>query len=186
MHEKRDRAWNGQGPKDRVLAAWLADAFGTPTLVQQQAWPLIAEGRHVLIAAPTGSGKTLAALLPPVDRIIRAKRRGGAASAAKGVRILYVTPLKALNNDIRRHLFEFQEAWRRTAEELGEAWPGLAVGVRTGDTTQSTRASMLRNPPDVLVTTPESLYMLLTSRKARETLRTVETVIVDEIHDLAA
>lgn len=170
----------------RVLSAWFAEAFGQPTDVQKQAWPLVAEGRHVLISAPTGSGKTLAALLPGMDRVIRAKLADHAALAGKGVRILYVTPLKALNNDIRRHLFDFREEWARTAETLGEAWPELTVGVRTGDTTQSTRASMVRKPPDVLVTTPESLYMLLTSRKARDMLRTVETVIVDEIHDLAA
>jgi ATP-dependent Lhr-like helicase len=190
MQEKRDVAMDGQMdaqlPFHRVLADWFAGAFGEPTPVQQQAWPLIRAGRHVLISAPTGSGKTLAALLVPVDRVIRDKLAGGGPSSGNGVRILYVTPLKALNNDIRRHLFDFQEEWARTAAKLGEAWPGLTVGVRTGDTTQSTRASMIRRPPDVLVTTPESLYMLLTSRKARETLRTVETVVVDEIHDLAA
>jgi ATP-dependent Lhr-like helicase len=208
MHEQRDVAMDGrmdgQLPFHRVLADWFAGAFGEPTPVQQQAWPLIRAGRHVLISAPTGSGKTLAALFVPVDRVIRAKLAGGGAlsgnvgdassgkvssgraPSGKGVRILYVTPLKALNNDIRRHLFDFQEEWARTAVKLGEAWPGLTVGVRTGDTTQSTRASMIRRPPDLLVTTPESLYMLLTSHKARETLRTVETVVVDEIHDLAA
>ena len=174
----------GRLPFHRVLAAWFEETFGEPTMVQKQAWPLIAAGRHALISAPTGSGKTLAALLVPVDRVIRAKLEGRAA--AKGVRILYVTPLKALNNDIRKHLFDFQEEWAAVAARLGEAWSGLSVGVRTGDTDQSTRASMLRRPPDVLVTTPESLYMLLTSRRARETLRTVDTVIVDEIHDLAA
>jgi len=175
---------DGPLPFHRVLAEWFSAAFGQPTMVQRQAWPLIAEGRHVLISAPTGSGKTLAALLVPVDRVIRAKLAG--RPGEKGVRILYVTPLKALNNDIRKHLFDFREEWAAVADRLGEAWPGLSVGVRTGDTSQSTRASMLRRPPDVLVTTPESLYMLLTSRKARETLRTVDTVIVDEIHDLAA
>ena len=169
-----------------VLSTWFADKFGEATDVQKEAWPLVAKGAHTLIAAPTGSGKTLAAIMPLLDRLVREKLSGGWETAGRGVRILYVTPLKALNNDIRQHLFDFQEEWRHTADKMGVAWPDLTVGVRTGDTTQSTRASMLRKPPDVLVTTPESLYILLTSRRARETLRTVNHVVVDEIHDLAA
>jgi len=169
-----------------VLSAWFRDKFNEVTDVQKQAWPLIAAGAHTLIAAPTGSGKTLAALMPLLDRLVREKLDGDGEAAGRGVRILYVTPLKALNNDIRQHLFDYQHEWQRTAVGLGMPWPGVTVGVRTGDTTQSTRASMLRKPPDVLVTTPESLYLLLTSRKARETLRTVKHVVVDEIHDLAA
>jgi Lhr-like helicase len=169
-----------------VLAGWFKDKFGEATDVQRQAWPLISAGKHTLIAAPTGSGKTLAALMPLIDRLVQEKLNAGQAAAVRGVRILYVTPLKALNNDIREHLFDYQEVWRRRADESGAAWPGVTVGVRTGDTTQSTRASMLRRPPDVLVTTPESLYILLTSRRAREMLRTVGHVVVDEIHDLAA
>jgi ATP-dependent Lhr-like helicase len=172
-----------------VLAGWFKDKFGAATDVQRQAWPLIAAGKHTLIAAPTGSGKTLAALMPLIDRLVRDKLGGGEPvghAAQRGVRILYVTPLKALNNDIREHLFDYAEAWRRRADETGAAWPEITVGVRTGDTTQSTRASMLRRPPDVLVTTPESLYLLLTSRRSREILRTVRHVVVDEIHDLAS
>src|SRR5690606_22633651 len=136
---------------------------------------------------PTGSGKTLAALLPCIDRLLKAKEGGAEGhAAAKGVRVLYVTPLKALNNDIHHHLFQYIEEWKREAAALGVGWPGVTAAVRTGDTAASTRASMLRQPPDVLVTTPESLYILLTSPKARLILQTVEQVIVDEIHDVAA
>ncbi|MEF3306200.1 DEAD/DEAH box helicase [Paenibacillus sp. GYB003] len=168
-----------------VLEAWFRDKFGEPTDIQKRTWDPIANGENVLLAAPTGSGKTLSALLPCLNRI--ATRKGGYES--HGVRLLYVTPLKALNNDIHDHLLgfikELEPYGRRYEEETGKTWPGITAGVRTGDTTQSTRASMLRNPPDVLVTTPESLYILLASEKARQTLRTAETVIVDEIHDLA-
>jgi len=169
-----------------VLSAWFADRFGDPTDVQKRAWPLIAEGAHTLVAAPTGSGKTLAALLPLLDRLVREKLEGGRATAERGVRILYVTPLKALNNDIRRHLFDFLYEWRAAAERMGVPWPDIAVAVRTGDTTRGERAAMVRRPPDVLVTTPESLFILLTSRKARDILRAVRHVVADEIHDLAA
>ncbi|GIP38391.1 DEAD/DEAH box helicase [Paenibacillus sp. J31TS4] len=168
-----------------VLAAWFAQSFGQPTDVQLRAWSEIAGGHHTLIASPTGSGKTLAALLPCIDAVVTAKERA-AAERTTGVRLLYITPLKALNNDIHHHLFRFAEEWEAAAAELGADWPGVTIGVRTGDTSQSTRASMLRKPPDVLITTPESFYILLTSAKAREMLRSVRQVIVDEIHDLAA
>ncbi|SEC70863.1 DEAD/DEAH box helicase [Paenibacillus sp. GP183] len=172
-----------------VLGEWFTGRFHEPTDVQIQAWTQIGESAHTLISSPTGSGKTLAALLPCLDRI--AKLKISSSLAASGVKVLYVTPLKALNNDIHQHVFHFLEE----IEELGAQstlgaeethWPGITVGIRTGDTSQSTRASMLRQPPDLLVTTPESLYLLLTSPRAREMLRTVEQVIVDEIHDLAA
>ncbi len=165
-----------------LLAAWFGQTFGEPTEVQLRAWASIGAGAHTLIAAPTGSGKTLAALLPCLDRIVTGKEQDG---PARGVKLLYVTPLKALNNDIHHHVVGFIDQLERTAAEAGLPWPGLTVGVRTGDTAQSTRASMLRKPPDVLVTTPESLYILLTSLKGRDMLRTVRHVIVDEIHDLA-
>jgi ATP-dependent Lhr-like helicase len=170
-----------------VLARWFIDKFGHSTDVQNQAWPLILAGKHTLISAPTGSGKTLAALLPLLDIVLKEKLRAASATQGyeRGVRILYVTPLKALNNDIHQHLFDYIGEMGQIALQLGEQWPGVTVGIRTGDTSQSTRASMLRRPPDVLVTTPESLYILLTSLKARETLRSVRHVIVDEIHDLA-
>ncbi|AJY74637.1 DEAD/DEAH box helicase [Paenibacillus beijingensis] len=191
-------------PFHPVLAGWFTGRFGAPTDVQSRAWQAIAAGSHTLIAAPTGSGKTLAALLPCLDKVLRAKleaarqpgrKRGSAASAWKpGVRVLYITPLKALNNDIYEHIIGFVEEIARAAEAEaagagtadGTDWPGLTCAVRTGDTPQSRRAAMLRRPPDVLVTTPESLFIMLTSVKGRDMLQTVEHVIVDEIHDLAA
>ena len=166
-----------------VLANWFVRTFGEPTPVQREAWEAIRSGHHVLIAAPTGSGKTLAALLPCLDHCVKAK---SLPDAQPGVKIVYVTPLKALNNDIHHHIAAFAEAIDRLAGESGEPWPGLRAAVRTGDTTGSQRAAMLRRPPDVLVTTPESLYILLLSEKGRRMLRTAEKVIVDEIHDLAA
>ncbi|GAA3405586.1 DEAD/DEAH box helicase [Paenibacillus hodogayensis] len=168
-----------------VLGEWFRDKFGEPTDIQARTWEPVMSGRNVLLAAPTGSGKTLAGLLPCLNKIAFAK----SDAAQPGVRLLYVTPLKALNNDIHDHLLgfirELEPYGRRYAEETGKPWSAIGAGVRTGDTTQSTRASMLRHPPDVLVTTPESLYILLASEKARHTLTTVEQVIVDEIHDLA-
>jgi ATP-dependent helicase Lhr and Lhr-like helicase len=148
---------------------WFDDAFGTPTRAQELAWPAIAGGEHVLLSAPTGSGKTLAAFLWAIDRL------GGAPPADGGVRVLYVSPLKALSYDIERNL-------RAPLRGIGAE---VRVGVRTGDTPQRERAAMARKPPDILITTPESLYLILGSR-AREMLRTVETVIVDEIHAVAA
>ncbi|GIP36220.1 DEAD/DEAH box helicase [Paenibacillus sp. J2TS4] len=167
-----------------VLAGWFRQSFGEPTEVQRKAWKGVAAGCHTLIASPTGSGKTLAALLPCLDSLVQSKERP--AKAEPGVRVLYITPLKALNNDIHHHLFRFVEQLKQYSLELGEAWPDLKIGVRTGDTSQSTRTSMLRHPPDLLVTTPESFYLMMTSPKAREILKTVEKVIVDEIHSLAA
>lgn len=173
--------------QDPVIRGWFHQTFGLPTEVQRNAWPAIRTGQDVLIAAPTGSGKTLASILPWLDRIVRAKQVApGEQTWRAGVRLLYITPLKALNNDIHHHLFGFlaeMEAYAR-ANELD--WPGIRVGIRTGDTSQSTRASMIKHPPDILVTTPESLYLLLASEKARAMLQTVEQVIVDEIHQLAA
>lgn len=174
-------------PFHPVIRQWFSQSFGAPTDVQTRAWKSIIEGQHTLIAAPTGSGKTLAALLPCLHGIAagHSAESAGQTESRKGVKVLYVTPLKALNNDIHHHMFRFAAEMSAVAREMGAEWTELAVGVRTGDTTQSTRASMLRNPPHVLVTTPESLYLMVTSLKAREILRTVEQVIVDEIHDLA-
>ena len=146
--------------------AWFERAFSGPTPAQELAWPAIASGGHVLVQAPTGSGKTLAAFLLGIDRLN--------PSPGEGLRLLYVSPLKALNYDIERNL-------RGPLAGIGSA---LAVGVRTGDTPQRDRERMLRTPPDVLITTPESLYLLLTSR-GRELLKTVETVILDEVHAVA-
>ncbi|WP_159887187.1 DEAD/DEAH box helicase [Paenibacillus puerhi] len=181
---KREQDEHGFHP---ILWSWFTSRFGEPTDVQRQAWRRIGSGEHTLISSPTGSGKTLAALLPCLDRILRRKQTE-AAAYVPGVRTLVVTPLKALNNDIHHHLLQFLEEIQAVAVESGEpeGWSGISAAVRTGDTKQSTRASMLRTPPDVLVTTPESLYLLLTSPRSREILKTVEHVIVDEIHDLAA
>nr|WP_202887651.1 DEAD/DEAH box helicase [Cohnella zeiphila] len=162
-----------------VLAEWFTASFGDPTDVQTRAWPLIAAGRHTLIAAPTGSGKTLAALLPCLNRI------ASEPTAAAGVRVLYVTPLKALNNDIHHHVLGFVEELHALAAAGGRNWPGIRCAVRTGDTTSSQRSAMLKRPPDVLVTTPESLFLLLGSEKGRAMLATVRQTVVDEIHDLA-
>ena len=145
---------------------WFERAFDGPTPAQELAWPAIAAGGHVLVQAPTGSGKTLAAFLLGIDRLNE--------TPGEGLRLLYVSPLKALNYDIERNL-------RGPLAGLGSA---LTVGVRTGDTPQREREQMLRTPPDVLITTPESLFLLLTSR-GRELLKTVETVILDEVHAVA-
>ncbi|HKG03552.1 MAG TPA: DEAD/DEAH box helicase, partial [Conexibacter sp.] len=154
---------------------WFVRAFDAPTEAQAQAWPAIATGEHVLISAPTGSGKTLAAFLWALDRLA-AERTGEAASSdgERRTRLVYVSPLKALSYDIERNL-------RAPLQGIGA---DLRVAIRTGDTPQRERARMLREPPDVLITTPESLYLMLTSR-AREILRGAEWVIVDEIHAVA-
>src|SRR6187397_1283097 len=146
--------------------AWFEQASDGPTPAQERGWPAIALGGHVLIQAPTGSGKTLAAFLYGIDRLN--------PSPGEGLRLLYVSPLKALNYDIERNL----------RGPLAGLSSELRVGVRTGDTSQKERAAMLREPPDILITTPESLFLLLTSR-ARETLRGIDTVIVDEVHAVA-
>ncbi|MFF2479522.1 DEAD/DEAH box helicase [Paenibacillus sp. NPDC058071] len=169
-----------------AIKLWFERAFGQPTDVQRQAWKSIAEGSHTLIAAPTGSGKTLAALLPCIDRTVKEKLGEGGKSGKNGVRILYLTPLKALNNDIHDHLIKFIEQIDAVASQSDEQWPGIRCAVRTGDTPSSQRTAMLRKPPEVLVTTPESLFILLTSEKGRRLLETVEFAIVDEIHSLAA
>lgn len=167
-----------------ALAGWFRAKFGNPTDVQIRAWAGIATGSHTLIAAPTGSGKTLAALLPCLDRIIQEK--AAESKRVPGVRTLYITPLKALNNDIHHHAVGFIEELEQFAEAAQEKLVRVTAAVRTGDTSQSARAAMLRTPPDVLVTTPESLYLMMTSQKGRDILKTVRQVIVDEIHSLAA
>jgi ATP-dependent Lhr-like helicase len=149
---------------------WFARAFAGPTAVQEQAWPAIATGEHVLISAPTGSGKTLAAFLSSLDRLANTPREDGT-----GARVVYVSPLKALSYDVERNL---------QAPLIGIG-ADLKVAIRTGDTPQKERAQMLRTPPDVLITTPESLYLMVTSQ-ARDILRDVEAVIVDEIHAVAS
>ncbi len=168
-----------------AIAQWFRSSFGEETDVQRQAWRSIAAGEHTLIAAPTGSGKTLAALLPCLDSVVKSKL-SSVIQSQSGVRILYITPLKALNNDIFDHLIRFVEEIDAAAGAAELEWPGIRCAVRTGDTTSSQRAAMLRKPPEVLITTPESLYILLTSEKGRQLLQTAEYAIVDEIHQLAA
>ena len=143
---------------------WFAGTFDAPTPAQAKGWPAIASGKHTLIQAPTGSGKTLAAFLFALDR----------SRPGEGTQVLYVSPLKALNYDVERNL-------RGPLAGIGSK---LSVAVRTGDTPQSERARMQRHPPDILITTPESLFLILTSQ-AQEMLRTVETVICDEVHAVA-
>src|SRR5882672_8127440 len=162
-----------------VTARWFAEAFDAPTAAQLSGWASIHDGRHTLIAAPTGSGKTLAAFLTALDDLLQ---EGLSAPLPDEVRVVYVSPLKALSADIHKNLLEPQLGIASSAEALGLNAPRIASAVRTGDTSQAERASMLRRPPHILVTTPESLYLLLTAERSREMLRTVRTVIVDEIH----
>src|SRR5687768_4988504 len=163
-----------------LVARWFSEALGPPTRVQQRGWEAIRDGRHTLIAAPTGSGKTLAAFLTALDDLIREGLGGGALPDE--VRVVYVSPLKALSADIHKNLAEPRRGIRALAEHEGVNAPRITAAVRTGDTTQAERAAMLRTPPHILVTTPESLYLLLTSERSRQMLRTARTVIVDEIH----
>ena len=162
-----------------LVSRWFSETLGTPTSAQLRGWAAIREGRHTLIAAPTGSGKTLAAFLTAIDDLVQEGLRGPLPDE---VRVVYVSPLKALSADIHKNLAEPRRAIRQLAESTGLDAPRITAAVRTGDTTQSERAKMLKVPPHILVTTPESLYLLLTSARSREMLRTVRTVIVDEIH----
>ncbi len=156
---------------------WFRSTLGEPTRPQQLGWPAIAAGQNTLILAPTGSGKTLAAFLACLDSLWRLD------PLPRGVRVLYVSPLKALNNDIHRNLQAPLEGVAETARRMGQPLPVLVAAVRTGDTPASERQQMVRRPPHILITTPESLHLLLTSR-ARETLRGVTHCIIDEIHAL--
>ena len=165
-----------------ATARWFRESFARPTPPQVEGWPEIAAGKSTLILAPTGSGKTLAAFLYAIDELIT--RRKEMQSEAGGVHTLYLSPLKALANDIERNLDLPLRGIRSSAEHLGASLPEIRVGLRTGDTPSTERQRMVRNPPDLLITTPESLHLLLTSTKAREMLRTVRYVIVDEIHAL--
>jgi len=162
-----------------VTQRWFTETLGVPTAAQAGGWASIRERKHTLIAAPTGSGKTLAAFLTALDDLFV---EGLETPLPDEVRVVYVSPLKALSADIHKNLAEPRKGLRRIAEELGLEAPRVTAAVRTGDTTQSERAAMLRKPPHILVTTPESLYLLLTAEKSREMLRTARTVIVDEIH----
>jgi ATP-dependent helicase Lhr and Lhr-like helicase len=161
---------------------WFTQRFSTPTEAQTLGWPRIAEGTHTLIAAPTGSGKTLAAFLVCIDRLVR---KWLAGTLPEGIEVVYISPLKALSNDIQRNLQAPLAEIAELAAKSGLPPCPIRTAVRTGDTPAAERQAMLKKPPHILVTTPESLYLLLTSPKSREKLRTVKTVIVDEIHALA-
>ena len=162
-----------------LVARWFSETLGTPTPAQARGWAHIREGRHTLIAAPTGSGKTLAAFLTAIDDLVR---EGLEAPLPDEVRVVYISPLKALSADIHKNLAEPRRGIRQLAASIGIDAPRLTAAVRTGDTTASERAAMLRTPPHILVTTPESLYLLLTAERSRNLLKSVRTVIVDEIH----
>jgi ATP-dependent Lhr-like helicase len=165
-----------------VTAEWFVTKFGTPTEPQVCGWPSILVGKPTLISAPTGSGKTLAAFLVCIDKLLRQSIAGSLPSTTQ---IVYVSPLKALSNDIQKNLEAPLKEIQELALERGYLSMGIRTAVRTGDTLPRERAAMLKNPPHILVTTPESLYILLTAAKSREHLRRVETVIVDEIHAVA-
>ncbi|OLT54183.1 DEAD/DEAH box helicase [Corynebacterium sp. CNJ-954] len=174
-------------PLDRFstpVASWFREVFTEPTVVQSQAWDAISRGDNALVVAPTGSGKTLAAFLWALSRLSSEGLMKDRQDGNTGTRVLYISPLKALGVDVERNLQVPLAGIARTATATGTDIAPVRVGVRSGDTPQAERAKLLRSPPDVLITTPESLYLMLTS-KAAGTLRDVDTVIIDEVHAVA-
>lgn len=172
----------------QATRAWFAAAFASPTPVQAAAWAAIGAGENALVIAPTGSGKTLAAFLHAIDRLFREREAGTTATppdAKPATRILYISPIKALGADVQRNLRLPLHGVAAERTQRGDPSVTLTVGMRTGDTPATERTALLRRPPDILITTPESLYLMLTS-KARETLRGVQAVILDEVHAVAA
>jgi ATP-dependent Lhr-like helicase len=165
-----------------LVRDWFIGCFGTPTEPQQEGWPQILADKTTLISAPTGSGKTLAAFLICIDRLVRKAIRGELTDCTE---VLYVSPLKALSNDIQKNLEIPLREILQLAGQRGILMPEIRTAVRTGDTLAHERRAMLARPPHILVTTPESLYILLTAAKSREILRTIDSVIVDEIHAVA-
>lgn len=181
------------------VRTWFRDVFAHPTTVQEGAWNAISAGENALVVAPTGSGKTLAAFLWAINSLVVDVRRDAASETAKsaeppkaspgdkgtrGVRVLYISPLKALGVDVENNLRAPLTGINTAAARLGQSVTNISVAVRSGDTPSNERSRQLRTPPDILITTPESLYLMLTS-KARRILETVDTVIVDEIHAIA-
>ena len=165
-----------------AVRRWFRDCFKAPSPAQAEAWPSIKGGKHTLIAAPTGSGKTLAAFLAAIDDLVRQSLESPLPDETQ---VVYVSPLKALSNDIHRNLETPLAAIREQLRESGLPDVEIRTWVRTGDTPSSERERMRRRPPHILVTTPESLYVLLGSESGRKMLATTRTVIVDEIHAVA-
>src|SRR6266436_5277461 len=165
-----------------LVQEWFTTRFSTPTEPQEQGWPHILAGHTTLISAPTGSGKTLAAFLACIDRLVCKALAGELRDRTE---VLYISPLKALGNDIQKNLEIPLGEILQMAGERGLLMPEIRTAVRTGDTLMKDRRLMLKRPPHILVTTPESFYILLTAEKSRAILRDVETVIVDEIHAVA-
>jgi len=165
-----------------VTRSWFTSTFEKPTPAQERGWDAIGQGRHTLILAPTGSGKTLAAFLWMLDRLAVT---AAPADERKRCRVLYVSPLKALTYDVERNLRAPLTGIALESERAGLTAPTIRVATRTGDTPQADRRALARHPPDILITTPESLYLMLTS-STRDVLASVEHVIVDEIHAVAA
>src|ERR1700758_2586494 len=162
-----------------AVARWFEQTFGSPTEPQVRGWPQIQSGRHVLISAPTGSGKTLAAFLASLDALFR---EGVEAELPDETQVVYVSPLKALSNDIRKNLQEPLAGIRTLLGENNGREIDVRAEVRTGDTSAAQRRALIKKPPHILVTTPESLYLLLTSDSGRQMLSTARTLILDEIH----
>src|SRR6266849_3590805 len=169
-------------PFHPAVSAWFERSFAAPTPAQAEAWPAIQSGRNVLIAAPTGSGKTLAAFLAAIDSLVRQGLKGELKDETQ---VVYVSPLKALSNDIQRNLQAPLAGVREALRAQGLPDVAIRTWVRTGDTPPGERQRMTRSPPHIVVTTPESLYILLGSESGRKMLATTRTVIVDEIHALA-
>ena len=163
------------------VSTWFNQSFRSPSEIQAQAWPQIRKNKNTLISAPTGSGKTLAAFLEAIDSLIQ---QGLTGELSNETQIVYVSPLKALSNDIHKNLQLPLQGIEKVMEDQGLPQVKIKVMVRTGDTPSSQRSAMIKNPPHILVTTPESLYLLLTSENGRKMLATTRTVIVDEIHAL--
>ena len=166
-----------------AVAAWFEDSFGAPTPAQARAWPAIMAGRHTLVAAPTGSGKTLAAFFAAIDSLVR---QGVEGRLGEETQVVYVSPLKALSNDIQRNLEAPLAGIRQMLRARGLPDVDIRAWVRTGDTPAAERNRMRLHPPHIVVTTPESLYILLGSESGRKMLRTTRTVIVDEVHAVAS
>src|SRR5437660_960049 len=162
-----------------VIARWFERKFGSPTEPQQRGWPAIQSGAHTLIAAPTGSGKTLAAFFAELDRLFR---DGLAGKLTDQTLVVYVSPLKALSNDIHKNLEEPLAEIRAALLASEGRDVDIRAAVRTGDTPAAKRQAIIRKPPHILVTTPESFYLLLTSASGRQMLSNVRTLIIDEIH----